>query len=61
MLRLLSQLENVEGDKKDKETRQFVDMVSSIKKLGIQTEKILDTTIKAEENWFTGNMLKIFR
>lgn len=61
MLKLLSQLEDVESDKKDKETRQFVDMVSSIRKLGMQTEKVLDATIRAEENWFTGNLLKIFR
>jgi len=61
MLKLLSQLEDVESDKKDKETRQFVDMVFSIRKLGMQTEKVLDATIRAEENWFTGNLLKIFR
>lgn len=61
MLKLLSQLEDVESDKRDKETRQFVEMVSSIRKLGIQTEKVLDATIRAEENWFTGNLLKIFR
>ena len=61
MLKLLSQLEQVDGDKKDKETKQFVEMVGSIKKLGTQADKVLDSLIKAEENWFTMNILKLFK
>ncbi|MEO8770759.1 MAG: MarR family transcriptional regulator [Ferruginibacter sp.] len=61
MLKLLSQLENVDGDKKDKETKQFVEMIASIKKLGLTADKMLDATIKAEENWFTGSILKMFK
>jgi hypothetical protein len=61
MLKLLSQLENVDGDKKDKETKQFVEMIASIKKLGMSADKMLDATIKAEENWFTGSILKMFK
>jgi DNA-binding transcriptional regulator GbsR (MarR family) len=61
MLKLLDQLENVEGDKKDKNVKSFVDTVSSIKKLGNQADKTLDTMIKAEESWFVGNLLKFFK
>ena len=61
MLKLLDQLEEVEGDKRDKNVKSFVDTVSSIKKLGKQADKTLDTMIKAEENWFVGNLLKIFK
>jgi DNA-binding transcriptional regulator GbsR (MarR family) len=61
MLKLLGQLQQVEGDKKDKETKQFVEMVGSIKKLGTQADKVLDSLIKAEENWFTMNILKLFK
>lgn len=61
MLKLLSQLEDVEGDKKDKNVKQFVDTVSGIKRFGTQAEKMLDVMIKADENWFTGNLLKLFR
>jgi DNA-binding transcriptional regulator GbsR (MarR family) len=61
MLKLLSQLENVDGDKKDRETKQFVEMIASIKKLGMSADKVLDVTIKAEENWFTGSILKMFK
>ncbi|MCW3116143.1 MAG: hypothetical protein JWM28_225 [Chitinophagaceae bacterium] len=61
MLKLLDQLENVEGDKRDKNVKSFVDVISGIKKLGNQADKTLDTMIKAEETWFVGNLLKMFK
>lgn len=61
MLQLLDKLENVEGDKKDKQVKTFVETVSSIKKLGRQADKTLDVMIKAEENWFVGNLIKLFK
>ncbi len=61
MLKLLAQLEKVEGDKKDKETKQFIDTVQGIKKFGSQADKMLDVMIKAEENWITGTLLKFFK
>jgi DNA-binding transcriptional regulator GbsR (MarR family) len=61
MLRLLDQLEDVEGDKRDKHVKTFVDTVSGIKRLGLQADKTLDVMIKAEENWFVNNLLKFFK
>jgi DNA-binding transcriptional regulator GbsR (MarR family) len=61
MIKLLSQLENVEGDKKDKDIRQFSEVIGGIKKLGTQADKLLDVMVKAEENWFTGSVLKMFK
>ncbi len=61
MLQLLDKLEAVEGDKRDKDVKTFVDTVSSIKKLGKQADKTLDVMIKAEENWFVGNLIKLFK
>ena len=61
MLQLLDKLEAVEGDKRDKNVKTFVDTVSSIKKLGKQADKTLDVMIRAEENWFVGNLLKLFK
>lgn len=61
MLQLLDKLENVEGDKKDKQVKTFVETVGSIKKLGRQADKTLDVMIKAEENWFVGNLIKLFK
>jgi DNA-binding transcriptional regulator GbsR (MarR family) len=61
MLQLLDKLEEVEGDKRDKNVKTFVDTVSGIKKLGRQADKTLDTMIKAEESWFIGSLMKIFK
>ena len=61
LIKMLSQLENIDGDKKDKEIQQFTQLIAGIKKLGMQADKTLDVLIKAEENWFTGNVLKMFK
>src|SRR5437868_6677848 len=57
MLKLLDQLERIEGDKKDKDVKQFVDTVAGIRKFGGQADKTLDLMIRADENWFLGNVL----
>ena len=61
MLQILDKLEEVEGDKRDKNLKIFVDTISSIKKLGRQADKTLDMMIKAEESWFVGTMMKFFK
>ena len=61
MIKLLSQLEDIDGDKKDKDIQQFTQVIGSIKKLGVQADKTLDLLIKADENWFTGSILKMFK
>jgi DNA-binding transcriptional regulator GbsR (MarR family) len=61
MLKLLSQLEKIDGDKKEKNVKQFVDTVSGIKRFGNQADKMLDVMIKADENWFLGSLLKFFK
>jgi DNA-binding transcriptional regulator GbsR (MarR family) len=61
MLQLLDKLEAVDGDKKDKNIKTFVDTISSIKKLGRQADKTLDVMIKAEESWFLGTIMKMFK
>src|SRR6187397_1525503 len=61
MLKLLDQLEEVEGDKRDKEVKAFVETVGSIKRLGKQADKTLDIMIRADENWFVSGLKKIFK
>ena len=61
MLKLLSQLEEVEGDRKDKNVKQFTDTIAGIRKFGKQADKMLDVMIKAEENWFMSSLLKFFK
>ena len=61
MLKLLGQLEKIEGDKNDKEVKQFVDTVSGIRKFGGQADKMLDVMIKADESWVLGSLMKFFK
>ena len=61
MLQLLDKLENVDGDKRDKNVKTFVDTISSIKKLGHQADKALNVVVKADELWFLGTMMKFFK
>ncbi|MBK7561849.1 MAG: transcriptional regulator [Chitinophagaceae bacterium] len=61
MLQLLDKLEEVEGDKRDKHVKSFVDTISGIKKLGKQADRTLDTMIKAEESWFISSLMKVFK
>lgn len=60
MLKLLSQLENID-DKKEKDAKEFLTVVGDIKKLGSHADSLLDIMIKAEENKFISGVLKIFK
>lgn len=61
MLKLLDQLGEIEGDKKDKHVKQFADTVNGIKRFGLQADKMLDVLVKADENWFVGSLMKLFK
>lgn len=61
MMRLLAQLEEVDGDKKDKEVKQFTDTIAGIRRFGTQADKMLNVMVKADENWFVGSLLKFFK
>ncbi len=61
MLKLLENLEEVDGDKKDKHVKQFTDTIHSIKRFGLQADKMLDVLVKADENWFVGSLMKLFK
>ncbi|MGH2552111.1 MAG: GbsR/MarR family transcriptional regulator [Chitinophagaceae bacterium] len=61
MLQLLDKLEAVEGDKKDKNVKPFLDTISGIKKLAKQADKTLDVMIRADESWFLSTIMKMFK
>jgi DNA-binding transcriptional regulator GbsR (MarR family) len=61
LMKLLAQLEEVEGDKKDKNVKQFIDTVSGVRRFAGQADKMLEVMIKADENWFVGSLMKFFR
>jgi DNA-binding transcriptional regulator GbsR (MarR family) len=61
MIKTIKALSEVEGDKKDPAVKQFNDTINGIRKLTEQTDKTLDSILKAEESWFWGTMVKLFK
>ena len=61
MLKVLNQLSDIEGDKRNADVKAFTETVENIKKFAGQAEKTMDVMIKAEENWFWSNFLKMFK
>ncbi|SJZ78660.1 GbsR/MarR family transcriptional regulator [Sediminibacterium ginsengisoli] len=61
MVEVLNRLSEVEGDKRDKDVKAFTDTVNDIRKFAGHAEKTLTVVIKAEENWFWGSFMKMFK
>ena len=61
MLKLLAQLENIDGDKRDKNIKQFTETVGGIRKFGKHADQMLELLVKADENWFMGSLVKMFK
>jgi hypothetical protein len=61
IIKVLEQVSSVQGDKKDKNVKAFVESINGIKRMASNADKTLDTMIKAEENWFFGGIIKLFR
>ncbi|WP_412466488.1 GbsR/MarR family transcriptional regulator [Pedobacter sp. KLB.chiD] len=61
VLKVLNELSNVVGDEKDPEYKTFKKSVNDINKLAVNVDKTLETMLKAEENWFWGSILKVFK
>jgi DNA-binding transcriptional regulator GbsR (MarR family) len=57
----LGNLSDVEGDKRSADIKAFTDVINSVQKFAAQADKTLDTVIKAEENWFWGSFVKLFK
>ena len=61
MLQVLEGLKQIEGNPKDKDLKAFTDTVNQIQKFAKQADKALEGLAKADENWFTGTLLKLFK
>ncbi|MBE9586035.1 transcriptional regulator [Mucilaginibacter sp. JRF] len=61
LLKVLNELSEVKGNEKDPAYKTFKTSVKGINKLSANVNKTLETMIKAEENWFWGSILKIFK
>lgn len=61
IIKILDQLAEVDGDTKDPAYKTFKTTVTDINKLANNVNKTLDTMLRAEENWFFGSILKVFK
>ncbi len=59
MLELLNKLEDVDGDRREKQVKVFTDTIHDIKMIGGKVDKTLDLMIRADQNWFLGRMLRM--
>jgi DNA-binding transcriptional regulator GbsR (MarR family) len=60
MLKLMKQLQDVPNDK-SAEYKAYKNTVDSIIKYSEQADKTFEKLIKAEENWFWGNFIKLIK
>ncbi|ARS41698.1 transcriptional regulator [Sphingobacteriaceae bacterium GW460-11-11-14-LB5] len=61
VLKVLNELSTVVGDEKDPAFKTFKKSVNDINKLAVNVDKTLETMLKAEESWFWGSVLKVFK
>ncbi|PWK79769.1 DNA-binding transcriptional regulator GbsR (MarR family) [Mucilaginibacter oryzae] len=61
IIKILDQLTEVKGDENDPAFKTFKTSITDINKLAGNVNKTLDTMLKAEENWFFGSILKVFK
>lgn len=61
MLHALEGLKEIDGNKSSRDAKAFTDTITSIQKFAKQADTALDGLIKADENWFTGTLLKLFK
>jgi DNA-binding transcriptional regulator GbsR (MarR family) len=61
MLALMHELQAIQGEKKSADYLTYKKTIDGIVKYGEQADKTLDKLIKAEESWFWGNFIKLFK
>lgn len=61
IIKILDELSKVQGDKKDPAFKTFNQSVTDINKLAKNVDKTLDIMLKAEESWFWGSIIKVFK
>ena len=61
VIKILDELTKVQGDAKDPAYATFNKSVTDINKLAKNVDRTLETMLKAEENWFLGSIIKVFK
>lgn len=61
VLKVLKELSDIDGDKKDKRVKAFNDSISQINNVVSKADKTLEMFIKADENWFVSSFMKLMK
>ncbi len=61
VLKVLNEVSNIDGDKKDKNIKSFNESIGNIKGVVSKADKTIDAFIKADESWFAGSFLKLLK
>lgn len=61
IFKVLEAVKNVEGDKRDRNVKAFVDSIEEIERFTKKADKTLETMIKADENWLIGSFMKMMK
>ncbi|MDQ3049153.1 MAG: transcriptional regulator [Bacteroidota bacterium] len=61
IFKVLEEVKQVDGDKRDRKVKAFVDTIEQIDRFARKADKTIDTMIKADENWLVGSFMKLMR
>ena len=58
---VLKELSHLKHSKKDKDVKQFTQTVGELHRFVEKMDKSMDFLLKADENWFFGTLIKVFK
>ncbi|MDX5346052.1 MAG: transcriptional regulator [Hymenobacteraceae bacterium] len=61
ILNLLEELKQIEAPKGDKEAEAFKSTITNIENISSKADKTLSVFLKADENWFINNFMKLLK
>ncbi len=59
--KVLDELAQIEGDKKDRKVKEFSERITELNDFVSKMDKSVDTMLKADESWFFGTIIKMLR
>jgi DNA-binding transcriptional regulator GbsR (MarR family) len=61
IFKVLDEVKQVDGDKRDKNIKAFVETIEEIERFTKKADRTLETMIKADENWLIGSFMKLMK
>ncbi len=61
MIQIIHELNDVKGDKKNAEYKEFNAMIKDLDTLTNKGDKMMELVIKSDENWFLNTFIKLMR